>query len=93
MPRDGKFIDIVGYYNPLAEEELKIDEDKVRQWMERGAKPTHSAARLLRRYSTMLTSGMEAGDEETLKASDEEAFETSESEEAESSEQGPQVEA
>ena len=40
-PRDGKFIDIVGTYNPLTEPaEIKIDEDKAKQWLSVGALPS-----------------------------------------------------
>ena len=47
-PRDGTFIEIIGHYNPLTEPEtVVISEDKARYWLERGAKPTDTAARLL----------------------------------------------
>ncbi len=48
-PRDGKFIEIVGRYNPQTEPSLiEFDEDKVRAWLDKGAQPTNSVARLLR---------------------------------------------
>jgi small subunit ribosomal protein S16 len=47
-PRDGAFIDIIGQYNPLTDPEtVVIAEDKARHWLERGARPTDTAARLL----------------------------------------------
>ncbi len=47
-PRDGRFIDIIGHYNPLTDPEtVVIAEDKARHWLERGAQPTDTAARLL----------------------------------------------
>ena len=47
-PRDGAFIDIIGYYNPLTNPEtVVIDEEKARHWLEQGAQPTDTAARLL----------------------------------------------
>ncbi len=47
-PRDGAFIDIIGHYNPLTDPEtVVIAEDKARYWLERGAQPTDTAARLL----------------------------------------------
>ena len=47
-PRDGRFIDIIGHYNPLTDPEtVVISEDKARYWLERGAQPTDTAARLL----------------------------------------------
>ena len=40
-PRDGKFIDIVGTYNPLTEPaEIKIDAEKAKHWLSVGANPT-----------------------------------------------------
>jgi len=47
-PRDGAFIEIIGHYNPLTDPEtVVIAEDKARYWLERGAQPTDTAARLL----------------------------------------------
>ena len=49
-PRDGKFLEILGYYNPLKEPfEFKVDEEKVEKWLERGAEPTETVRALLRR--------------------------------------------
>ena len=48
-PRDGKFLDIVGRYNPQAEPSLiELDEAKVKEWLGRGAQPTEPVARLLK---------------------------------------------
>jgi small subunit ribosomal protein S16 len=48
-PRDGKFIDIVGRYNPQSNPSLiELDEDKVRDWLGRGAKPSDAVGRLLK---------------------------------------------
>jgi small subunit ribosomal protein S16 len=48
-PRDGKFIDIVGRYNPQSNPSLiEFDEDKVRDWLGRGAKPSDAVGRLLK---------------------------------------------
>jgi len=48
-PRDGKFIDIVGRYNPQLEPSLiELDESKVRDWLGKGAQPTESVRRLLK---------------------------------------------
>ena len=46
--RDGKFINIIGHYNPrTTPEELVIDETKALEWLKQGAQPTATAARLL----------------------------------------------
>ena len=47
-PRDGRFIDIIGTYNPLTNPaEVKIDGDKAKQWIKNGAQPTDTARNLL----------------------------------------------
>ena len=41
MPRDGRFIEEVGYYNPLTNpDEVKLEEDKIFEWLEKGAQPS-----------------------------------------------------
>jgi small subunit ribosomal protein S16 len=48
-PRDGKFIEIVGRYNPQPDPSLiEFDEDKVREWLGKGAQPSESVRRLLK---------------------------------------------
>ncbi len=48
-PRDGRFIEIIGRYNPQTEPStIELDEDKVRDWLAKGAQPTETVARLLR---------------------------------------------
>ncbi len=47
-PRDGKFIDILGTYNPLKEpSEIKIDNEKAQEWIKKGAQPTDTAKAIL----------------------------------------------
>ncbi|MBK1635905.1 30S ribosomal protein S16 [Rhodovulum adriaticum] len=51
MPRDGRFIEKVGTYNPLlpkdSEERVKMDMERVQHWLGQGAKPTDRIARML----------------------------------------------
>ena len=48
-PRDGRFIEIVGTYDPRAEPSLvKIDRAKVDKWLATGAQPTETVAKLLK---------------------------------------------
>ena len=48
-PRDGKFIEIVGRYNPQTDPStIILDEERVRHWLERGAQPTDSVVKLLK---------------------------------------------
>lgn len=49
-PRDGKFIEEVGYYNPVSEPvQVKIDGDKVKEWISKGAQPTDTVRALLKK--------------------------------------------
>lgn len=48
-PRDGRFIEEIGYYNPLTEPKtVKIDNEKAINWLNNGAKPTDTVNRLFR---------------------------------------------
>ena len=48
-PRDGRFIEIVGRYNPQTEPSLiDLDEAKIKDWVEKGAQPTNSVKRLMK---------------------------------------------
>ena len=49
-PRDGKFIEEVGYYNPCVEPaELKLNEEAIKGWLSNGAKPTDTVQALLKK--------------------------------------------
>jgi small subunit ribosomal protein S16 len=48
-PRDGKFLEIVGRYNPQAEPSLiELKEDRIRDWLSKGAQPSATVQRLLK---------------------------------------------
>ena len=48
-PRDGRFIEILGQYNPRSEEFLlNFKEDRAMEWLNKGAQPTDTVRRLLR---------------------------------------------
>ena len=51
MPRDGRFIEKLGTYNPLlpkdSEERVKMNMDRVQHWLDQGAQPTDRIARML----------------------------------------------
>ncbi len=47
-PRDGRFIEILGHYNPRTEPKtIVIDEEKVKAWLAKGAQPSDPVRRLL----------------------------------------------
>jgi len=53
-PRDGAFIETIGYYNPLTEPiTIVIDEEKALKWLGVGAQPTETVTRLLTKLSIM----------------------------------------
>ena len=50
-PRDGRFLEKLGTYNPLTEEgDLVLKRDRVEYWLSVGAQPTNTVARLIRRF-------------------------------------------
>ena len=54
MPRDGRFIEEVGYYNPLTNpDEVKLEEDKIFEWLEKGDQPSDTVRSLLSRAGLM----------------------------------------
>ncbi|MEK7713740.1 MAG: 30S ribosomal protein S16 [Deltaproteobacteria bacterium] len=49
-PRDGKFIEILGTFDPTKNPAaIKLDGDKVKMWLERGAQPTDTAGQIIKR--------------------------------------------
>ena len=49
-PRDGRFIEEIGYYDPMKEPaEIKIDGDKAKDWISKGAQPTDTVRALLKK--------------------------------------------
>ena len=49
-PRDGKFIEILGTYNPMTDPmELKFNMDRIQHWIDHGAKPSDTVSRLIER--------------------------------------------
>ena len=51
MPRDGRFLEKLGTYNPLlakdSEDRIKLDLDRAKHWLDQGAQPTDRVARFL----------------------------------------------
>jgi len=54
MARDGRFIEILGHYNPMVEPpQIKVDEDRVYDWLDKGALPSERVGQLLRKLGYM----------------------------------------
>lgn len=47
-PRDGRFIDEIGWYNPLSKE-MKLNNELAQEWLSKGAQPTSTARALLKK--------------------------------------------
>jgi small subunit ribosomal protein S16 len=66
-PRDGRFIEELGYYNPLTDPaEVKIDAEKAEKWLGNGAQPTETVKALLKKAGITKpgkTAGAEAATE------------------------------
>ena len=54
FPRDGRFIEEIGTYNPLTNpSEIKIDGEKVKKWIANGAQPTDTVKKLLKQANVV----------------------------------------
>lgn len=54
MPRNGRFIERVGFYNPVAtgdNESIRLDMERVQHWLDNGAKPSESVNQLIKKYA------------------------------------------
>ena len=53
-PRDGRFIEEIGYYNPVENPaELKVDVDRAQAWIKTGAQPTETVRNLLKKAGAL----------------------------------------
>ncbi len=53
FPRDGRFIEQVGYYDPKKDPpKVKLDLDKIENWIKKGAQPTETVKKLINRVKT-----------------------------------------
>jgi small subunit ribosomal protein S16 len=51
-PRDGRFIETIGHYNPQTEPStIRIDEERLQHWLARGAQPTGTVKQLVKAYA------------------------------------------
>jgi small subunit ribosomal protein S16 len=56
-PRDGKFLEILGTYNPLTDPaEIQIDPERLREWLDRGAQPTDTVRSLIKQKGLLTGS-------------------------------------
>ena len=61
-PRDGRFIETIGHYNPQTNPStIVIDEDRFRHWVSRGAQPTNTVKQLVKAHAKGVTGGTATG--------------------------------
>lgn len=54
FPRDGRFIEEIGYYNPLANPVIvKVDSEKAKKWISNGAQPTDTVKALFKKHEVL----------------------------------------
>ncbi len=54
FPRGGRFIEEIGYYNPMEEPSVvKLDPEKAKKWMENGAQPTDTVRDLFKKHGVI----------------------------------------
>ncbi|HAH97148.1 MAG TPA: 30S ribosomal protein S16 [Firmicutes bacterium] len=55
-PRDGRFLEILGHYNPIADPvEFEIDQERALDWLKKGAQPSDTVRRLLKKAGVIGT--------------------------------------
>ena len=53
-PRDGRFIEEIGFYNPLKDpSEVKVDSEKAKKWIANGAQPTDTVKALFKKHNVI----------------------------------------
>ncbi len=53
-PRDGRFIEEIGYYNPMEDPKVvKVDADKAKDWISKGAQPTDTVKNLFKKHGVL----------------------------------------
>lgn len=74
-PRDGRFIEELGFYNPISNpKQFKVDSEKAVKWMATGAKPTETVAKLFKAYNVVEQANdktQEVDEEKTEEAKEE----------------------
>ena len=54
FPRDGRFIEEIGYYDPMKEpSEVKVDPEKAKKWIQNGAQPTDTVKALFKKHGVI----------------------------------------
>jgi len=53
-PRTGKYIELLGHYNPLTNPaEVKLDEERIKHWLSSGAQPTNTVKNLIAKHTSI----------------------------------------
>jgi small subunit ribosomal protein S16 len=66
-PRDGKFIETIGHYNPRTRDPIVLDLAKVEEWQKKGAQPTETVGKLIKKLRKQLEKEKETEEKKETK--------------------------
>ncbi len=66
-PRDGKFIEAIGHYNPRSKDDIVLDIEKAEEWQKKGAKPTNTVGKLIKNLRKKLEKETETEEKKETK--------------------------
>ena len=66
-PRNGKFIETIGHYNPRNEDDIVLNLEKVESWLTKGAQPTNTVGCLIKRLKTHQVKEKKETEKEAVK--------------------------
>jgi small subunit ribosomal protein S16 len=71
-PRDGRFIEMIGHYNPQTEpSQIVIDKERLQHWLDRGAQPSNTVRKLMRAETSAAPAGAAVADQPPPDAAEE----------------------
>ncbi len=76
-PRDGRFIEMIGHYNPQTQpSQIVIDHERLQHWLDRGAEPSNTVRKLMRAQASGAGAATAVADEPTPADADDPASES-----------------
>lgn len=66
-PRDGKFIEAIGHYDPRNKDDIVLDIEKVEAWQKKGAQPTETVGKLIKRLKKQTNKEKETEEKKETK--------------------------
>lgn len=69
-PRDGKFIEAIGHYDPRSKDDIILDIEKAEEWQRKGAKPTETVGKLIKRVKKQTEKEKKSEEQKETKKSE-----------------------